>query len=145
VATCCRWALPLVFLAAAAIAAEPSSDDRTLLAADAARAQAMVAGDAVALERLLADDLSYGHSDGRVQGKQELLQALLGGKMRYRKLAADETAARLYGCAGIVTARAVAEVETPERTLSLVLRYTATYVWRADHWALVAYQSVRLP
>jgi hypothetical protein len=134
-----------VLLASAAIAAETPPDGRTLLAADAARMQAMVAGDGAALERVLADDLSYGHSDGRVQGKSELLEALRTGKMRYRTLTAEGAAARVYGCAGIVTARVAAEVETPERTLSLVLRYTATYAWRDDHWALVAYQSVRLP
>ena len=42
VATCCRWVLSLVFLASTAIAAEPPPDDRTLLAADAARALALV-------------------------------------------------------------------------------------------------------
>ena len=140
-----RRALWLVILACTAATAGPQPDDQTLLVADTARMQAMVASDGAALERLLADDLSYGHSDGRVQGKSELLESLRTGKMRYRRLSAEEASARVYGCAGIVTAKASAEVETPERTLSVTLRYTATYAWLTDHWALVAYQSVRLP
>jgi hypothetical protein len=139
------WIFLLLCCATAAIAASHPQAERELLAADAARTEAMVAADTATLERVLADDLSYGHSNGRVQGKKELLESLQTGALRYRALTTDETVARGYGCAGVVTGKAAAEVESAGQTASLTLRYTATYARQRGHWVLVAYQSVKLP
>lgn len=137
--------LLLLLLAAAARADGPADAERTLLAADAARTQAMLAADVTALERALADDLSYGHSSGQVQGKKALVEELRSGVRRYRALATEDVVARGYGCAGVVTARARADVEYQGRPISFAMRYTATYAKQQDRWVLVAYQSVQLP
>lgn len=139
-------ALVVLLLCAAAAAAGPrASDEQSLIAADTARMQAMVAGDFPALERALGDDLSYGHSSGQVQGKKEFVDELRSGARRYRALASAATTARAYGCAGVVTGTSSAEVEFQGHPVSLSLGYTATYARRHGRWVLVAYQSVKLP
>jgi hypothetical protein len=80
-----------------------------------------------------------------VQGKREFIDDLRQGVRRYRAVAPVETAARAYGCAGIVTGTAKVEAEYQGRALSLVLHYTATYARQHGRWVLVAYQSVKLP
>jgi hypothetical protein len=139
------WFALLLLGAAAASAGPPPRAERDLLSADAARIEAMVATDTATLERVLADDLSYGHTSGRMQGKSELLDALHSGALRYQAFTTDETAARAYGCAGIVTGKALVEIDSGGRVDSFTLRYTATYARRHGRWVLVAYQSVRLP
>jgi hypothetical protein len=105
----------------------------------------MVAGDTAALDRSLSPDLSYGHTSGQVQSKSELLDELRSGTRRYRSLASEDRAARVYGCAGVVTGAAAAAVEYRGRTASFRMRYTATYTRDRDRWVLVAYQSAMLP
>ena len=92
-------------------AAHPADAPRALLGADAARAQAMVAGDLAALDRALGDDLSYGHSNGVLEDKGALLESIRSGSRRYRSLTPREASARLYGDTGIVVALADAEVD----------------------------------
>lgn len=135
----------LLLCAATATAAPDGSAERALLAADARRTQAMVAQDYATLDRALGEDLSYGHSTGQVQGKKEFIADLQSGARRYRAVTAVETAARMYGCAGVVTGTSNIEVESQGHALAFTLRYTATYARQQDRWVLVAYQSVKLP
>jgi hypothetical protein len=139
------WLSLLLLCTATAVAAPDGSGERALLAADSARTAAMVAQDYAALDRALGEDLTYGHSTGQVQGKQEFIADLRNGVRRYRAVTAVESAARAYGCAGIVTGTSTVEVESQGHALSFTLRYTATYARQHDRWVLVAYQSVRLP
>jgi len=139
------WFVLLLFGASTAVAGSRESDERALVAADTARMEAMVAGDFAVLERTLGEDLTYGHTSGQVQSKRELIGELQSGVRRYRALTAVETAARVYGCAGVVTGTTNAEVDYRGQPLSFTLRYTATYARQRGHWVLVAYQSVKLP
>ena len=139
------WFAFLLLIAPTALAGPRPSAEQALVAADSARMEATVAGDFAALELALADDLTYGHSSGQVQSKPEFIADLRSGARRYRALTAVDSTARAYGCAGVVTGTSNAEVETEGRTLSLMLRYTATYAQRHGRWVLVAYQSVKLP
>jgi Domain of unknown function (DUF4440) len=135
----------LLCVAATARADPRPSTEQTLIAADTARVAAMVTGDWAALELALADDLTYGHSGGQVQGKREFIDDLRNGVRRYRAAKSTGTAARNYGCAGVVTGTSNLEVEYQGQPLSLALHYTATYAQDHGRWVLVAYQSVKLP
>ena len=139
------WLVLLLLGSTAAVAGSRESDERALVAADTARMEAMVAGDFASLERVLGDDLTYGHSGGQVQGKTEFIGELRSGVRRYRALTAVESAARAYGCAGVVTGTSNVEAEFRGQVVSFTLRYTATYTRQRGHWVLVAYQSVKLP
>jgi ketosteroid isomerase-like protein len=116
-----------------------------LQAADAARIAAMVAVDTPALDAVLADDLSYAHSNGLLQDKGALLDALRQRVLVYRRYDTDDVVARRFGDAGVVTGTALIVVEAGGVPRNVALRYTATYVLRARRWQLVAYQSTPLP
>ena len=139
------FCLGLLMLCALRSFAGTNADaERELVGVDRARAQAMVLVDATALERLLGDDLSYGHSSGQVQNKSEFIDSLSSGVLKYKALASQEAAGRVYGCAGVVTGIVQAEVEMRGHPASLTLRYAATYAKRGERWVLVAYQSTKL-
>jgi hypothetical protein len=46
----------------------------------------MISPDQRALEAIFADQLSYGHSDGRVQTKAEFIDALVTGKSLFKSI-----------------------------------------------------------
>jgi hypothetical protein len=118
-----------------------SSDAAGLHDADGARMAAMVHADADRLAAVLDDDLTYTHSNGRVDTKASLVAALVSGRIDYRVIVAGDTRARVFGSAGIVTGPVHIEVAAGGRVHRIEGAYTATYWWRAGRWRLVAYHS----
>src|SRR5690606_15519403 len=62
-----------------------------------ARLQALTQGDYDAVERLLDDQLSYIHSSGMVQNKQEFLESLRVGRFRFPEMRNEEVTTEVNG------------------------------------------------
>jgi hypothetical protein len=123
-----------------------STDSAALLAAEDARFSAMVAADPAALGRLLAEDLSYVHSTGRVVSREQMIDEIQAGKLRYRALAPSERNVTLVGPdAAFVRGLARIEVSADAKPVEFQARYLAIYVRDAGAWKLRAWQSLRLP
>ena len=131
----------LLMLAPVTILAGDLEDVR---AADLSRISALIHADRPGLEAVLADELSYGHSDGRVQTKVELLAALEAGAVTYQSYDGPSPVVRLHG--DVATLSGTAELRATARgtRVQLWIRYLAVYVKRGDTWRLMDYQSTRL-
>ena len=114
-------------------------------AAESQRLRALVTADYAALDRLLADDLTYTHSTAKVDTKATYLEPLLAGRTRYQSLEPADVQVRIYGTTGVVTGvlRSVALVAGKESRTNL--RFTNVWVERDSRWQMVAWQSTRLP
>jgi hypothetical protein len=124
----------------------PPGAEGELLRAEALRQRALVDADLPALQRLLADELRFVHSNGRADTKPALLDALGAGRLDYVSARARDVVARVYGDAGVVAGSTVLEVRAagaPSQPLRNV--FTAVYARRDGAWRLVAYQSTRAP
>jgi hypothetical protein len=108
------------------------------------RFRALVDNDLGALERILADDLQYTHSNGQVENKADFLKRLRTGELKYEAIAPEGMEVRTYGNAAVTTGRALVRVKTPEGVRTIRLRYTDVYVKRKGRWKMVAWQSTRL-
>jgi len=123
-----------------------SADSAAVLAAEDARFSAMVAADPVALERLLAEDLSYVHSTGRVVNREQMIDEIRSGKLRYRALTPAERQVTVVETdAAYVRGQARIEVSADANPVEFQARYLAIYVRDAGDWKLRAWQSLRLP
>jgi hypothetical protein len=118
---------------------------QTVVAADIQRSAALVATDTQTLDRLCGDELVFGHADGRVQSKVELLAALESGEMRYYAINPGPREVRLLTeTVALVFSSAELLVGTAENSRQLKIRYLAVYQRDARlGWRLTAYQSVR--
>ena len=108
------------------------------------RFEAIVRGDFAELDRILADDLTYTHSSGRLETKAQFLAALQSG-LRFEAIEPEEVLVRVYGDAGVATGRAQMRVRSQDRQSSFAVRFTTVYVKREGRWQMVAWQSTRLP
>jgi len=108
------------------------------------RFEAIVRGDFAELDRILADDLTYTHSSGRLETKAQFLAALQSG-LRFEAIEPEEVLVRVYGDAGVATGRAQMRVRSQDRQSSFAVRFTTVYVRREGRWQMVAWQSTRLP
>jgi uncharacterized protein (TIGR02246 family) len=135
----------IAFVARAAAAVDATAAERTVLALETERARAMVAGDLDALDRIMAADVLYTHSNGHPEGKREFIDAIRSGNRKYRAMTCRDLHVRRAGNAVVVTGEADGEVVAGGTTIPLALVYTAVYAESGGVWRLVAYQSTRRP
>lgn len=119
--------------------------ERSLLAAEEARRQAMLAADVAALDTLLSDTLAYTHSTGVADSKQSYLGSLASGALRYEALEFAAPQARLLGTAGLVSAVMRATVLKGEVRRDIASSYLAVWEHSAAGWVLQAVQATALP
>ena len=107
------------------------------------RIKALVDDDFATLDTVLADDLTYGHSNGVLDTKASYMETLRSGKTKYMSIDRTPSVIRLYGDTAIVTG--MATVALKGQPAPFTLRYTLAYVMREGQWRMVAWQSTRLP
>ena len=124
-------------------AAQPPEAEREVRQTEERRVKALVDDDFATLEAILADDLTYTHSNALVDTKASFMAALRSGKTKYEALDRQPPLVRVYGDTAIMTGQASVGLRgRPDR---LELRYTLLYVRQAGAWRMVAWQSTRLP
>ena len=116
----------------------PGQVEQQLIDTERQRFAAMVAADVGTLERLLADELTYTHSNGTTDSKLELLAALSSGTLKYLSVEPEEMRSRPYGEVGVVTGRAAMKVRAGGQDLAFRIAFTDVYVRRDGRWQMVA-------
>lgn len=117
-----------------------------VLAVDDARTAALIAADRPALDRTLARELRYVHSNGLTQDRATYLAAAVGGAMQYRVIKPLERQARpLSGTVALLTGSNHVEVVLNGKPLQANVLYTAVYVQEGGAWKMTAWQSTPAP
>jgi hypothetical protein len=146
-----RLALALVIVAAywaasaARLSARPASAGDEVLAADKARMDALVNQDWAALNNILADDLSYCHSGGNVQTKEQYLAGLATGSTRYYKVDTNWGQPHIVGKIGVLSGQVTFYVKAGQNDLTFHLQAVSVYEQRDGRWQLILFQSTALP
>jgi len=97
------------------------------------------------LEPILDDRLMFVHSSGWTETKQELIQDIKSGKLRYTNIQVLEAKARIYPSTAIVTGKGKFQVTLDGNNLELNLSYTEVYVQKDGKWLLASRHSNKLP
>jgi ketosteroid isomerase-like protein len=113
--------------------------------AEEARFAATVKADFAALDSLLADDLTYTHSNAKVETKKELLDLMRSGHYKYNSLQPEDMKVRAYGDTAVINGTAAVDVVSGGNPLKLKVRFTDVWAKRGGRWQLVAWQSTRIP
>lgn len=95
------------------------------------------------LHSLLADELSYGHSDGHVEGKMDFINKLSDGI--YSFLTMDLSAQTITETGNIAIVRHELDAETNDEGKAGEAHLYVLLVWRKDEndWKLIARQAVK--
>jgi hypothetical protein len=105
---------------------------------------ALLKKDTVQLKQLLHNKLTYGHSNGWVQNKQDMVADFVSGKIEYRTI--EATKAAIVWENNIASVRNESEVEgTVNGTaFKMKLHIVQVWVWKQKKWLLLSRQSVKL-
>jgi len=107
--------------------------------------KALLEGDKAKLEQVASTQISYGHSDGRVETKEQFIKGVMTRKQVVKSLAFPELKVAVVGNAAIARHIYLAESELEGKPTTT--RIGALQVWQKQDggWKLLARQGFRLP
>jgi len=114
------------------------SQDHPVLSYEAALVDAQLAGDVVALDRLLDDELYFTGLGGGVISKADDLAAHRSGQLRITKMRRLDLHITSLGAVAVVSVLMDAEALIAGVANAATLRYTRVWHQRSDGWKVVA-------
>ncbi len=134
----------LLMALATVLMAGPASPkvEAEIRAAEKSWIEAMLKADTKTLEKLLADDLMYTHSDTRLETKADLIKTIGDGSQKYSSIEITDQKYRQYDDTVVATHKIYLN-----NVKSGMVRVYVTHVWAKTKgsWQLVNRQSTRLP
>jgi ketosteroid isomerase-like protein len=129
-------------LGGSAVLADASDEAAVKDSVEALR-KALLAADKSQLEQLAADQLSYGHSSGKVQNKAEFVNGVMTRKAVVKSLDFPELTVAVAGDAAIARHLYVSESETDGKPNNV--RIGSLEVWQKQdgNWKLLARQGFK--
>ena len=126
-------------------ASAQSSDEAAVSESVEVLRKGILEADKGKLGQVASEQISYGHSDGRVETKEQFVKGVLGRKQTVKSLAFPELKISVVGPSAIVRHIYLAESELDGKATTT--RIGALQVWQKQDgaWKLLARQGFRLP
>lgn len=130
-----------------ALAQQAKGAEQQVLQGEKDRFAAMIKSDAAALDKLIADEVTYTHGSARLVTKAAFIGELTSGAFKYLTVTPDEKEwkIRVLGNVAIVNGAAGMRVVDHGNDQTIRIRYTNVQVNRGGRWQMVAWQATRLP
>jgi ketosteroid isomerase-like protein len=136
--------MALALLTGAPVAAAQSNDEAAVAQAVEAFRNAMLKADRSQFETLCADQLSYGHSAGRVENKAQFIDAATSGRSTWKFITLTDQTNQIVGDTAIVRHTLTGETERDGKTNPVKIGVLMVWHNQDGHWKLLARQAVRL-
>ena len=103
---------------------------------------ALLLRDSAALTDLLSNDVSYGHTNGLIQTKAQLIRSVMSKEQDYKSIIPSDMHTRFYDNTAVVTMKSAVSMLYQGNQLNMNMFITLVWV-KKDKWQLVARQSVK--
>jgi hypothetical protein len=123
--------------------AAQSKNEKAIAAATESLRKAMVDADSVMLDKLTSEKLTYGHSGGHVEGKQEFISKIVTGKSVFVTMELSEQTISVSK--NIAMVRHKLHAMTNDNGKPGEVHLLVLLIWQKLHgnWKLVARQAVK--
>lgn len=108
------------------------------------RFAAMTQEDIPFLENILAENVTYAHSNGLVENKTQHLENVRSGNITYQKMKVEESSTQVFKKTAVTTGVVHVDGLYKGNPFSLRLGFTDVYVKQKRQWKLAAWRSVKL-
>lgn len=96
------------------------------------------------LENVLADDVTYAHSNGLVESKAQHLENISSGRIVYQVMEVEKMDVRTYKKTAVVNGIINVKGLYKDNPFDIQLGFTDVYLKQKRAWKLLAWQSVKL-
>lgn len=105
----------------------------------------MVNPDSLALDKLILNNLSYGHSGGKVQTKQEFMHYLLSAESDFVEINLTDQTVTIQNKTALV--RHTLSAKTNDKNVSGNVKLFILLIWSKEKagWKLLGRQAVKVP
>jgi hypothetical protein len=121
-----------------------STEDQVLAAEDL-RYEALLGPDLPVLERLFHERLSYAHSSGVRDTRDQYLEKIRTGYYDYLRIDHPVERVDVLGDTAVVVGRMTADLKVQGTAKTIVVLALAVWTRTAGDWQLIAYASTPLP
>ena len=106
--------------------------------------RAMISADKAALENLTSEDLSYGHSSGKIEGKDSFVESIVTGGSRFMTIVLSDQTIKIVDKTALVRHKLVAETGTKEKPGTANLGVLLVWQKQKGEWKLIARHATKL-
>ena len=140
-----KYLLAILLVAISQLSFAQSGDEEHVMTALEQLRTAMISGERAALEKIASDKLSYGHSSGLVENKQEFVEHIASGKSDFVTI--DLTEQTITMARNVAIVRHVLSATTNDNNKPGTVKLKVMLVWQKEkgHWKLLARQAVKMP
>ena len=112
--------------------------EQTIRQLDHERIQAQIGADAVALDRIYADDFIGVGPSGTVRTKTQVISDFTSGDLKFQSITTDEVQVRVYENTAVETGLSTMVGQDKGKAVPHNTRFTRVWVRQQGHWRLVA-------
>ncbi len=125
-------------LSKSAAAATNDRAKEEILQIERDRNQAIISGNAAALDKMTSDDYTFITLRGELRTKSEIIQGFKSGSFHYGSREISDLSVRIYGSTAVVTGRSNQKGSENGKDYSGDYRFTRVYVNQGGRWQTVA-------
>ena len=114
------------------------SVEHTIRQLDNERIQAQIGADAVALDRIYADDFIGVGPSGTVRTKAQVISDFTSGDLKFQSISTDKVQVRVYGDTAVETGLSTMSGQDRGKAVPRDTRFTRVWVKQQGRWRLVA-------
>ena len=115
-----------------------TSVERVIRQLDSERIQAQIGANAVALNRIYADDFIGIGPSGTVRTKPQVLSDFTSGELKFQSITTDDVRVRVYGNTVVETGRSTMIGQDKGKAVPRDNRFTRVWIKDGGRWRLVA-------
>lgn len=141
---CCIFVAALAASPVVAAPAAVAADEAAIRNVERALCDAIRTGDADGIARLEDETYTLTNTHAEVSTRADDITDAKKGEIRYTEFRNHDTTVRLYGDAAIVLGITSLKGTSGGKPFALDVRFTDTYVRRADGWKIAASQATRI-
>jgi len=134
----------LMVVASGGVVLAQAGEEAVVAKAVEAFREAMHKADKAAFEKLCADQLSYGHSAGRIETKAEFIAASTNGKTAWKSIALSDISVQIVGTNAIARHKLTGETLSEGKTSAINIGILMVWAKQGADWKLLARQAFRL-
>ena len=117
---------------------QKTSVEQVVRQRDHERIQAQIEADAVALDRIYADDFIGIGPSGRVRAKAQVISDFTSGALKFQSITTDDVRVRVYGNTAVETGRSTMIGQDRGKAVPRDNRFTRVWIKQVGRWRLVS-------
>jgi ketosteroid isomerase-like protein len=134
----------VVALAAGSAALAQSADEAAVAKAVEAFREAMLKKDKAAFDKLCAEEMSYGHSAGRMETKAQFIADATGERSMWKSITLSDASVKIVGANAIARHKLTGETVSDGKTNAINIGILMVWTKQGADWKLLARQAYRL-